>query len=337
MDLISVIVPIYNSEKTMKRCIDSLIHQTYKRLEIILVNDGSTDKSKEICKLYCSKYNNIKVINQENSGVSNSRNIGINSSKGKYILFCDSDDFVEPDWCYILYESIKSEESGLSICGYNSYDEKMNIEKINIYDENLYCSYMYTKEFIKLRKKSLLNSVWNKMFIADVIKLNNIKFKDIPLGEDTIFVLNYISKIKKISIINKPLYNYLNCNSESLSKRYNKNLYYYYKSIFDSIKRLAEVNDLKTDEYYQEYYSSYFKAMLAVLDNTLNELNKDSFYKKIRYNTKIINDNDFKRSIKYADLEDYNKYYLLALKSRSYIVFYLFKKLYKLKNYKVRR
>ena len=207
----------------------------------------------------------------------------------------------------------------------------MNIEKIYIYDKNLYCSYMYTKEFIKLRKKSLLNSVWNKMFIADVIKLNNIKFKDIPLGEDTIFVLNYISKIKKISIINKPLYNYLNCNSESLSKRYNKNLYYYYKSIFDSIKRLAEVNDLKTDEYYQEYYSSYFKAMLAVLDNTLNELNKDSFYKKIRYNTKIINDNDFKRSIKYADLEDYNKYYLLALKSRSYIVFYLFKSLLFLK------
>lgn len=337
MDLISIIVPIYNSEKTIKRCIESLLNQTYKNLEIILVNDGSTDKSKEICKFYYNKYSNIKVINKENSGVSSSRNVGINSSKGKYILFCDADDFVELDWCYSLYENIKKEECELSICGYSSYNEKMNLEKINIYDENLYCSYIYPKEFIKLRKKSMLNSVWNKMFIADIIKLNNIKFKDIALGEDTIFVLNYICKIKKISIINKSLYNYLSCNSQSLSKKYNKDLYYCYKSIFDSIKNLAEVSGLKPNEYYQEYYTSYFKAMIAVLENTENELNTDSFYKKIRYNTKIINDIDFKKSIKYANLEDYNKSYLLALKSRIYIVLYLFKKLYKLKNYKVSR
>ena len=105
-DLISVVIPVYNVEQYLPKCIESIMNQTYKNLEIILVNDGSTDGSQKICEEYKSIDNRIKIINKENGGLSDARNVGIDNSSGNYITFIDSDDYIDDDYVYTLYKSL---------------------------------------------------------------------------------------------------------------------------------------------------------------------------------------------------------------------------------------
>ena len=114
-DLISVVVPIYNVENYIKKCVDSILSQTYKNLEIILVDDGSPDNCPQICDEYAQKDNRIKVIHKENGGLSDARNAGIDISKGKFITFIDSDDYIEKDYVEVLYNSIKENASDMAI------------------------------------------------------------------------------------------------------------------------------------------------------------------------------------------------------------------------------
>ena len=116
-DLISIIIPIYNAQKYLKECIDSALNQTYKEIEIILIDDGSTDYSGKICDSYAEKDKRVKVIHNENQGVSVSRNIGIKEAKGLYITFMDADDFVSEQYVEILYRLIKNDDSEVSIIG----------------------------------------------------------------------------------------------------------------------------------------------------------------------------------------------------------------------------
>ena len=130
-DLISVIVPIYNVEKYINRCIDSIIEQTYTNLEIILVDDGSTDNSGSICDEYAKKDNRIKVIHKENGGVSSARNVGLDTAIGQYITFVDSDDYIEKKYCEILLKTLKKQKADCVACGYNriykNKEEKMSM------------------------------------------------------------------------------------------------------------------------------------------------------------------------------------------------------------------
>ena len=115
---ISVVVPVFNSEKYLEKCIDSIINQTYKNIEIILINDGSSDKSEEICNSYLKTYKNIKLINQSNSGVSVARNNGLKSSTGDYVLFVDSDDWLEKDMLEIMVKEIDNFDIDIVRCEY---------------------------------------------------------------------------------------------------------------------------------------------------------------------------------------------------------------------------
>ena len=152
-DLISVVVPIYNVENYIKKCVDSILSQTYKNLEIILVDDGSPDNCPQICDEYAQKDNRIKVIHKENGGLSDARNAGIDISKGKFITFIDSDDYIEKDYVEVLYNSIKENASDMAIGSHKAiYDngtilnketgEKSVLDSKNVlerilYDENI--------------------------------------------------------------------------------------------------------------------------------------------------------------------------------------------------------
>ena len=205
-DLISVVVPIYNVEKYLTKCIDSIINQTYKNLEIILVDDGSPDNCGKICDEYKRKDSRIVVYHQSNKGVSASRNFGLSKSNGEYVIFVDSDDILNKNMIEVLHKNIKYYKADISVCGYN-YIEKNYV--VNVYN---------TKKIIQYTKKEGLVSffnensfgvgIWNKLFKKEIIK--NVFFdENIKVNEDKKYLFDVIMKSNKIIYEDQCLYNYI--------------------------------------------------------------------------------------------------------------------------------
>lgn len=221
---VAIIIPIYNSESYIKECMESIIqnfNNKYK-VQIVLIDDGSTDNTKIICKRYAQKYNNITYELQKNQGVSVARNKGINISDAEYIMFVDSDDYINKniiEYCLDLMH-----DTEFLIGGYCTFDSKMHIEKkIN---SNFYGNISeFSKNIEKWIYPPYLLSPWGKIFKAEIIKKYNIKFlRGINYGEDAIFVINYLKKIKNVKSINKIIYNHRKDNYNSLSSGYKSNM-----------------------------------------------------------------------------------------------------------------
>lgn len=227
--LVSIVVPIYNAEAYLEQCLDSIVNQTYKVLEIILVDDGSKDNSLEICNSYAKIDCRIVVVHKENGGVSSARNIGIEQSKGEYILFIDSDDTVELTYVEELVNANKDGKRDLVICGYNNiFVYKNNFEKCLIYEK---LSYDITEDYYKI--VNFLKSPYIKLYSARIIRSNKITFPaDIRLGEDQVFNQKYLYYVNSYNIVNQPLYNYFHRQHFSLSKSCNS------KDFSDAIQRL---------------------------------------------------------------------------------------------------
>ncbi|MCX0389374.1 glycosyltransferase, partial [Clostridium perfringens] len=221
MIYISIIVPVYNSEKYIDRCIESLLNQTLKNIEIIIINDGSTDKSEEIIKYYSKSDKRVVLINKKNGGVSSARNLGIEKANGKYISFVDSDDWCNLDMFEILYNNAEKYNSDLTNIGY-FLDNKNGVCKLKeCFDKNVFSK--DKDEIAEILNELPMGYSVLKLYRRDLLK--NIRFNEnINFGEDAIFVLDYIKQIKSISVINKCSYHYVKCNNESLSKRYVYNI-----------------------------------------------------------------------------------------------------------------
>ncbi len=220
-DLISVVVPVYNVAPYLKRCVDSIIGQSYKNLEIILVNDGSTDASPKICDDYLSLDSRIVVIHQENKGLSNARNQGIKKSSGKYISFVDSDDCLDLNFIELLYNTILAQSADIVICDIRSFDSKTlqffphtrNIENRfvdlkNIFELMMKCKYpwLYTMTCNKLYSKWIFEKVG---------------FLDGFIHEDEIIFLDIIKQNPKIYQTKEPLYYYCRGREDSIiNKKY---------------------------------------------------------------------------------------------------------------------
>lgn len=217
---ISIIVPIYNASKYLKKCLDSLVNQTKKELEFILINDGSTDDSESIIKSYND--NRIKYFKRSNHGIGKTRNFGINKSTGKYIMFLDSDDYLEEDACELLYKKIEKDNLDLVVCDfYKVINNSNNLEKIT----------NFKNTSLKDNPNLLLDinlAPWNKIYRSDLIKNNNIKFIEDLKYEDAPFVALALLKSKKIGKVDKPLINYTIHDSSETTVRD--------KRVFDIIK-----------------------------------------------------------------------------------------------------
>jgi glycosyltransferase involved in cell wall biosynthesis len=201
-DLISIIIPVYNVEKYLENCLNSVINQSYANLEIILVDDGSTDNSSKICDEYKKKDDRIKIIHKKNGGLSEARNIGIENSNGKYITFIDSDDTVELNYLEYLYKLIIENDADMSVCYFNIVNGK--IKKISLSEnKKIYSS----KEALK---EMLLNnfpvSATAKLFKTEYFR--DIKFPSGKLYEDNGTTYKLIIKSKKICVSNARKYNY---------------------------------------------------------------------------------------------------------------------------------
>ena len=221
-NLISIIVPIYNSEGTLKQCIDSITRQTYENIEIILVDDGSVDNSGSICEKYARNDDRIKVIHKINCGVSAARNTGIINAKGDYIQFVDSDDFIDETMCEKLIHRINRDSSDMVVCGYITVnDEKKTYTQ---YKDNLYDNLLdLSPNFSDLYLNCFFNSIWDKLYKRN--KIIDIFDENLSLGEDLKFNLSYLKECNSISVINECLYNYVVGSSASLSSKYRENMF----------------------------------------------------------------------------------------------------------------
>ncbi|MCU5288783.1 glycosyltransferase family A protein, partial [Bacillus paranthracis] len=190
--MVSIIVPVYNAEKYVHKCIDSLLQQTYKNIEIILINDGSTDNSGKICDEYANESSKIRVIHQKNSGPSATRNVGIDVANGAYIQFVDSDDYVEPNMTEEMLKAMNNKFQ-LVICGYKSlslFNKDINIKEHKCHISGGYDYSSFMMEFGYLFRDVYINPLWNKLYNTALIKENHLRFKDnVYMGEDLLFNL----------------------------------------------------------------------------------------------------------------------------------------------------
>lgn len=244
--MVSVIIPVYNTEKYLKRCLDSVLNQSYTDIEVIVVNDGSTDNSLQILKEYEKNDNRIKLIDQQNQGVSSARNTGLENVNGEYIIFIDSDDWVESNMFELLVENMSVSNSDISCC---QYDKEVQTDISNLevwtYDKSL-------TEFIKHQK--LNGSLVNKLIKSEIVA--NVRFDTtIAYGEDALFFWEILLNSKSLCITNKVLYHVvLHGDSASGSGAYKiirKDCIRVWNSIVDSARNI------------DEKYVSFAKAQLA--------------------------------------------------------------------------
>lgn len=237
---ISVIVPAYNAQKTIKKCIESILTQTYKNLEIILINDGSNDKTEEMCEKLVQTDNRIKYYYKENTGVSKTRNFGLDKASGDYISFIDADDFLEKNMYEIMIKKINNADILICNCFLISDNKKIDND-IDIKNS----SYENLEEMLKdINNKEInryVNPPWNKLIKREIIINNNILFNPkISLGEDLIFNLTCMKYANKINIINERLYNYVVTTSGLSEKR--RDIKDFLNNSFSLINSLIEIS-----------------------------------------------------------------------------------------------
>lgn len=221
--MISIIIPVYNAEPYLEQCFNSISSQTLSDWECILVDDGSTDGSGKICDSWANKDNRIKIIHQKNQGVSAARNSGLNTAKGEWIAFVDSDDWLEPDYLSAMLE--QKGVTDLVVSGQiREYEDGHTIiyrpKALDIF----YISKDYAEEFNNLNVNSLLYAPHEKLFRADIIKINNLTFQvGCSYGEDLQFVYSYLEHVKTVGTVNRALYHYRMANSGTLSTIFREN------------------------------------------------------------------------------------------------------------------
>ena len=216
---ISLIIPIYNSEKFLVRCLDSILSQLYNDFEVILINDGSIDHSFEICKRYTLLDARFKVFSKENGGVSSARNFGLSKALGNYVVFIDSDDYLAPLFLKCYMDRLSLKHTDIICQGYvNDFGYKLVNRILKTED---YTNSDISKGIYELELNECLSSVWNKIFRIDIIKENNIRFtENISMGEDKLFVLAYMQFVSSLSVLDSCYYFYYRAQENSLSNRH---------------------------------------------------------------------------------------------------------------------
>lgn len=284
---ISVIVPVYNCEKYVEKCVNSLLHQTYKNLEIIIVNDGSTDDSEKICTTIMESDKRILLINQNNGGLSVARNVGLKNASGQYVFFCDSDDFLSETLLESLYSFTKENDLDL-VEGHTSFFCNNKISEYANIDKDL--SYKSDKDTIYEFALTTYNRVnaWNKLIRKEILVNNGIEFQPGQVSEDYIW---YFSKvlpcIRSVGYCTKGTYYYRTDNANSITKRYKENSFENYMGIYDYL-----IKDKQLMGYCKKYKTDIFSNLMnCALNASLcfnNEKNIKSIIKEIKINRKIM-------------------------------------------------
>ena len=206
-DLISVIIPVYNVKDYVRRCIESVMHQTYENLQILVINDGSTDSSEELCRQLASKDFRMTVISTKNQGVSAARNEGLLRATGKYVCFVDSDDYIDSEMIEQLVTDLKENDTELAICGFREGEEgslvDMTAGKKQIYTSQEAKRLVFANDLFR-------GFLWNKLFVKRIIDEHQLTFhRQLKVWEDLLFVFQYLHYINRLVYNPTPFYNYI--------------------------------------------------------------------------------------------------------------------------------
>lgn len=244
VSLVSVIVPVYNAEKFLSKTIKSVLEQTYSHVELILINDGSTDKSEEICLSFLENDSRIIYRKQLNKGPSATRNHGLSLATGEYITFVDADDYLEKNGIEVLVESIQ--DADLVISGYKNvyeeYSEEQKVKETIPSISGVFSKNEFITQFGNLLEKNLIHYVWHKLYRAE--KINSIRFNEtVNIGEDMLFNIEIIKRIKKVSITKQPVYSHVWYNNQSITSGYKDNLFVMRKQQHISLEKFLKENN----------------------------------------------------------------------------------------------
>lgn len=314
--LISIIVPVYNSQDYIKKCLNSIINQSYDNIEIIIVDDGSNDKSLEIIKELALKDKRIIVLNQKNSGVSSARNKGMEIAKGQWISFVDSDDWIEKDYCQVMLDCANKYNADYVCCGYKRVYNN-HIELIN--SDGKILEYKNSKYLLKLLNvQNCYGFCHMKLINKKIIK--DIKFNEnIKVGEDALFNVELCNNCSKMIVVNKPLYNYY-FNSTSVVRKYDEN---YVTKYLNSMILMSEYIDnmYSLDKSVLQNLYNYvaYHVLLIAVNYCYHPLNKNK--KKSLRN--VCNNELFKKSIKnsnYDNMSITRKITLFTIKHKLYFI-----------------
>ena len=311
---ISVIVPVYNVLPYIEKCINSLICQTYKNLEIILVDDGSCDGSGEICDKYAQKYKNIIVFHKNNEGLSSARNVGLVHVTGDYIGFVDSDDYIEQDMYEKMLQTMNNSKSDMCVCSF--VREKENSQRHVVLNDFDIQGLEYFKLFADKESMPYV-VIWNKLFKVDLLK--GLKFPEDKIHEDQ-WVIHYIvSRAKKISLISSELYHYTDrINGLSKGSDFSKH-FDDYDALFDRIEFLKKMNYIDLLKYCDEHLFniSHFYIGQMYNSNTLKKdiLNLKEYFKKcLNFSNWCLKNNIIDKKVFLSRKKFYNFNFIQILK-----------------------
>lgn len=345
MDKASIIVPVYNAEKYLSHCIESLIKQTYKNIEIILINDGSTDGSLKICERYAERDNRIKIHSIKNSGVSTARNIGISLATGSYITFVDSDDWAEPNMIEFAMTKIKETESDIVVwsCYKNYYNEEIRISMIpggdRVFSNNKDILYlksihaMYGEE--KVTDSVSTGSVWCKLYKKDIVTRNNLKFQPhLTRAQDTVFSIYAFHYANKICYFDRSLYHYrINNSSTTSGTRYISDTKIPFNALLGEYESfIKKYNKDKNEKYYKALYARTIQVLKWHLEhNYFHNKYSKGIWNRRKEVIKLIDTQPYKRALSEVDLgllPKKEKVMTLLFKYKMVLVFYIINSLH---------
>lgn len=322
MPAISVVVPVYKVEPYLRRCVDSILAQTFTDFELILVDDGSPDNCPAICDEYAKKDSRVHVIHQKNGGLSSARNSGLGIARGKFALFCDSDDYVSPRWCEALINAAPKREDSFVFGGINTVvrDEKRL---------NRPCGQLqrYTVDaFLELHSEGIVGFAWNVLFSMNIIREHGLKFRNDVIIEDLPFCLEYLNYVHSLVFCGDSGYYYVQYDTTTLSKKYYQDGFRKWREKYSAIQEFIDrcVPIRKQNIYRAVIANKYLYAFLRSLENTFDPRNDLSFVQKLKYNQSVINSPEFKHCLQYSDGKNENQRYLKLLKGGNYYVAYLY-------------
>lgn len=285
--LISIIMPIYNSEKFLDRAIQSVLNQSWKKFELLLIDDGSTDDSYSICTSYSTKDKRVKVFKKTNQGVSSARNFGLSQASGEYISFIDSDDAYSPNYLESLINGQKNEYD-LTVCGIIRNNEEKNCFSLELKSKE-----EINNKIIDLLNSGLFNSPVNKLYKNSIIKINNIKFNEqSSMGEDYLFNLDYLDCSSNCRFINQAEYIYY-IQNQSITYRYREDEFVRRRYSIDRTSEYFKKYNIKNDfcdsmKIKLVYSCSMQEFAFKNKRKVYNEFKKDSYFSVERPKTKTL-------------------------------------------------
>lgn len=330
---VSIIVPIYNAEKYLQKCIESLINQdTLLKYCIILVNDGSTDSSLSICKKYGNKYENIIVLDKTNGGTSSAKNMGLDFMNSNYVMFVDSDDYVNSNYISNMFDS-ENCVYDLVVCGYTIKYTKNEYSIDNLPDNSFSHEGKIDLLLTSLKSEGLLNVDVSKLYRTDILNKYEIRFNEnFATGEDLIFNCKYLQKINSFKTVSNSSYIYVRRDQESLVNSYKNNLKIIVNECLLNVKALYK-------PYLNSHNITYLSNIMLDYRNVeiINLYRKNcrlSKSEKINYIKYVLNNNDLKNYSYTSDRKDFISriFYICVKYNLPLILYYLYNILFFLKN-----